>query len=95
MKTYIPNPRDASGQEVPEDLLELTETIAENVHELWAQARIREGWTYGEERSSEKKTTPLLVPYEDLPESEKEYDRTTAMGTLKLILSLGYHIEKK
>jgi len=32
------------------------------------------------------------VPYDELPESEKEYDRVTAIGTLKAILKLGYRI---
>ena len=32
--------------------------------------------------------------YDALPESEKEYDRTTAMETVKTILALGYRIEK-
>ena len=41
-----------------------------------------------------RKTTPLLIPYDELPESEKEYDRNTALETLKLILKMGYRIEK-
>ncbi len=41
------------------------------------------------------KNNPCLVPYEELTEEEKEYDRKTAMETLKLILTLGYKIEKK
>ena len=74
--------------------MELTERIAENVHEVWAAGRIREGWRYGAVRDDAKKETPCLIPYSELPESEKEYDRNTAMETLKLILSLGYRIEK-
>ena len=72
----------------------LTEKIAENTHENWAQARIREGWIYGPERSDEKKTHPCLIPYGQLPDSEKEYDRRTAMETLKLVVALGYKISK-
>lgn len=92
---YTPNPIDTSEVKLPEELLELTEKIAENVHENWSAGRIAEGWTYGEERNNEKKTTPCLVPYSELPESEKEYDRVTATETIKLILSLGYTLEKK
>ncbi|MBE6756546.1 MAG: Ryanodine receptor Ryr [Ruminococcaceae bacterium] len=92
---YTPKPIDTSSAELSQELLELTERIAENVHEVWAEGRISQGWTYGEHRDDDKKTTPCLVPYDELPEEEKDYDRKTAMGTLKLILTLGYKIEKK
>ena len=92
---YKPNPVDTSGVELPTELLELTEKIAENVHDNWAAGRIAEGWTYGEVRDDKLKTTPCLVPYDELTDSEKEYDRNTALQTLKLIAALGYKIEKK
>ena len=92
---YIPNPIDTSDIELPEELLALTEKIAENVHENWSAGRIAEGWTSGEERDDKKKTTPCLIPYAELPEIEKEYDRVTALQSLKLIIALGYKIEKK
>lgn len=91
---YNPKPIDTSEVKLPEDLLELTERIAENVHDVWAKGRITEGWTFGEKKDAAKKTTPLLVPYSELSESEKEYDRNTALETLKLIVKLGYRIEK-
>lgn len=89
---YNPKPIDTSDVELSEDLLALTERIAENVHDVWARGRISEGWTFGNVKDAEKKTTPFLVPYEDLPESEKEYDRNTALETLKLIVKMGYKI---
>ena len=91
---YNPKPADTSKIILPEELCVLTEKIAENVHENWAKSRIAEGWVYGEKRSDENKTTPCLVPYNELPETEKEYDRNTALETLKFILALGYKIEK-
>ena len=91
---YTPEPIDTSKITLHGELLELTEKIAENVHDIWAKGRISEGWTYGEARDDEKKTSPCLVPYEKLPESEKEYDRNTALETVKLIMALGYKIEK-
>lgn len=91
---YKPNPLDTSSIVLSDGLIELTEKIAENVHEVWAAGRISQGWTYGEQRNDEKKTTPCLVPYNELTEQEKEYDRKTAMETLKLIIALGYKIEK-
>ena len=92
---YTPNPIDTSSVKLPEELVELTEKIAENVHDVWAEGRIKQGWTYGETRNDEKKENPCLVPYSELPESEKEYDRNTAMETIKLILSLGFTISKE
>lgn len=92
---YKPNPIDTSAVQLPDELLELTEKIAENVHENWSAGRIADGWTYGEKRDDRHKTTPCLVPYGKLPESEKEFDRVTALQTLKTIVALGYKIEKK
>lgn len=91
---YQPKPVDTGQIELPEDLLELQEVIAKNVHEVWAQGRVREGWTFGEVRDDAAKKTPLLVPYEELPENEKDYDRRTAYETLKLIITLGYEVRK-
>lgn len=92
---YKPNPIDTSKIVLPADLLELTERIAENVHENWSAGRIADGWTYGENRDDERKTTPCLVPYSELADEEKEYDRITAIQTLKSIVALGYRIEKQ
>lgn len=91
---YTPNPVDTSSIVLDDTLTELMEAIAKNVHDIWAAGRIADGWTYGEKRDDEKKTTPCMVPYEELPESEKEYDRNTAMETLKLIIAMGYKIDK-
>ncbi|MBQ3329641.1 MAG: Ryanodine receptor Ryr [Ruminococcus sp.] len=91
---YNPKPIDTSSVELSGELTELTEKLAENVHETWAQSRIKEGWTYGKERNDALLQTPCLLPYDELPESEKEYDRNTAISTVKLILALGFKIEK-
>ncbi|MCD8049761.1 MAG: Ryanodine receptor Ryr [Clostridia bacterium] len=92
---YTPKPIDTTNIALSPDLLELTEKIAENVHDVWAVGRMASGWTYGDVRDDAKKQTPCLVPYGELPESEKEYDRNTALETLKLIEKLGYEIIKK
>lgn len=92
---YTPHPKDTDGIVLDPSLADLTEKIAENVHEIWAYNRIKDGWTYGETRSEELLTTPCLVPYSELPEKEKEYDRNTALETLKLVIALGYNIEKR
>lgn len=92
---YTPNPLDTSQIKIPEELCELSEKIAENVHEVWAQRRMAEGWSYSDVRDDAKKQTPCMVPYSQLPESEKAYDRNTALETLKTVISLGYEIRKK
>lgn len=91
---YIPKPVNTSDVTLPEELLALSEKIAENVHDVWAAGRIAEGWVYGEKKDAERKTTPLLIPYAELPEVEKDYDRNTAFETLKLIVKMGYRLEK-
>ena len=91
---YKPNPIDTKDIVLSPELQALTEKIAENVHDVWSKNRIKEGWTYGEKRDDIKKETPCLVPYSELPEIEKDYDRNTALETLKVIISLGYKIEK-
>ncbi len=94
-KGYMPRPADTSEVRLPEELLPLIEEMARNVHEIWAQNRMNEGWTYGVRRDDNAKKHPCLVPYEELPESEKEYDRATSQETLKLILKSGFEISKK
>ncbi len=91
---YKPNPVDTSGVELPKELVELTEKLAENVHENWAKSRLDEGWIYGETRDDKNKTTPCLVSYSELPDIEKEYDRNTALETLKFIIYSGFKIQK-
>ena len=94
-KNYVPQPVDTSDVQLPAELNELIEVIAKNVHEVWAQNRLDEGWVYGNERSDTLKTHPCIVPYDELPEIEKEYDRNTAMGTLRLISKMGFRITKE
>lgn len=94
-KEYVPQPMDTSDVQLPEELNGLIEQMSKNVHEVWAKSRIDQGWIYGPERSDALKQHPCLVPYEELPEVEKAYDRDTALGTLKLIAKLGFKITKQ
>ena len=80
---------------LPKELNALAEEIAKNVHEVWSEGRMKEGWTYGEKRDDARKHHPCLVPYENLTETEKEYDRNTSQETLKLIMKLGFKIVKE
>jgi len=91
---YIPQPIDTTDVKLPVELEQLVEKMSKKVYEVWAEARISQGWTYGEQRNDELKTHPCLVPYEELPEEEIEYDCNTSIGTLKLIMKLGFKIVK-
>lgn len=95
MKNYSPKPIDTSDVVLPQELAPLVEKMAKNVHEVWAQSRMSQGWTYGKVRNDEQKKHPCLIPYEELPEEEKVYDRNTALETLKLITKSGFNICKK
>ena len=91
---YTPQPIDTDRIQLPDLIIELVELLAKNAHDTWAERRIKEGWTYGPERDDTHKKHPCLVLYEDLPGSEKEYDRDSVRETLKAIIALGYRIEK-
>jgi len=92
---YTPNPIKTDDIILRDEILALSELLAKNTHEVWAQGRISDGWRYGEKRDDREKLHPCLVAYEELSEAEKDYDRNTALETLKLIIKLGYTIERK
>ena len=91
---YEPRPIDTSRVKLSGDILQLTELLARNAHDIWARQRLAEGWRLGPRRDDAKKEHPSLVPYEELSESEKEYDRSAALETLKAIIAMGYRVEK-
>ncbi|MBO4607785.1 MAG: Ryanodine receptor Ryr [Prevotella sp.] len=94
-ETYIPQPVDTKDVELPEELKPLVEQMAKNVHEIWSETRISQGWSYGPERNDAEKKHPCLLPYEQLPEEEKVYDRNTSVETLKFILKAGFEISPR
>ena len=94
-KAYNPEPVDASHVSLSPEFDDILEIIANNVHDTWAQQRIREGWRWGPRKDDQEKTTPLLVPYEELPEEEREYDRMTARQTIKQLMLHGYRIVRE
>lgn len=92
---YVPQPLNLEEVVLPEEVLELSEKIAKNMHDVWTEQRMNEGWTYGKERNDLEEKHPCLVEYENLPEGEKEYDRNTALSSLKMVYALGFEIVKK
>lgn len=95
MNDYNPQPIDTSNVELSSELMELAEKMAENVHDVWAKTRMDQGWTYGHERNDAEKKHPCLIPYDQLPEVEKVYDRNTSIETLRFIIKEGFEIMRK
>ena len=62
LNKYTPTPIDISDVQLPEEFNPLIEQIAENVHEVWAQSRMEQDWTYGVVRNDALKQHPCLVP---------------------------------
>ncbi|MBO5779359.1 MAG: Ryanodine receptor Ryr [Clostridia bacterium] len=92
---YKPKPIDTSDVQLPDEIMSLAEVLSRNTHEVWSANRIKDGWVYGEVRDDEKKHHPCLIPYDELSEVEKDYDRHTSQEALKLIIKLGYKIVKE
>lgn len=93
-ETYLPRPFPTSDVKLSQDVLHVVEMLAENAHDLWAVAKIREGWRYGPTRDDGRKVHDQLVPYSMLTFRDKEANRQTAAETLKLLVGLGYSIRR-
>jgi hypothetical protein len=91
-RNYVPAPIDTSAVQLEIELLQLTEHLARHAHDVWALQRLNDGWRWGASRSDSEKTHPCLIPYEELPESEKEYDRKAALETIRAVIAIGYRI---
>lgn len=87
-------PEDLSAVALDPAVAALAERLARNVHEAWAARRLEEGWRYGERRDDAERRHPCLVPYEELTESERAYDRLTVERTLKAAVKLGCEIRR-
>lgn len=91
---YVPKPEDTSNVVLSKEILDINEIIAKNTHENWAKNKLDDGWIYGKVLDEDKRTHPCLVEYEELSEEDKDYDRTTAIETIKLLVKMGYKITK-
>ena len=92
--SYNDEPESKQKNDLPKELLPMVEPMAKHVHDVWMRTRMEQGWTYGKERNDNEKKHPCLVPYEELPEEEKDYDRKTSIETLRFIIGHGFRIEK-
>eukprot|EP01138_Halocafeteria_seosinensis_P013740 gb/GECG01014031.1/.p1 GENE.gb/GECG01014031.1/~~gb/GECG01014031.1/.p1 ORF type:complete len:2125 (+),score=205.59 gb/GECG01014031.1/:1-6375(+) len=95
---YVPEPVDTSDVELTDELVNVVELLSKNMHETWAESKISAGFSYAPVRShyldQNAETSPMLVPYELLSESEKEMNRENASQLVKTMLVTGYTIEK-
>jgi ryanodine receptor 2 len=94
MTNYEPKPIDTAQVTLSPEVLALTEQLSENAHDIWSRQRLSDGWRYGPERNDAKKEHPSLIPYGDLSEQEKQYDRNAVLETLKAIIALGYRVTR-
>ena len=94
INNYTPNPLNTDDILIPDSLKVLTEALSKNVHEVWAAGRIAAGWKYGPVRDEIKKEHPCIIPYEELSEEEKDFDRATALSTISFIIANGFSINK-
>jgi hypothetical protein len=89
---YQPSPVDTAAVRLPNEVAAVLERLARNAHEAWARERLADGWRWGPRRDEGAKLHPSLVPYDELPEEEKKYDRIAVGETLKALSALGFRI---
>lgn len=92
---YQPKPLPIDHVAFDDGLLELVELLAEHAHDIWASQRINDGWSFGPARCDASRHHPCLVPYAQLPEIEKAYDRNAVLGTIRAVLALGFVISRR
>src|SRR5690348_12682166 len=89
---YTPAPFDISDVELDGSTAALVERLAANIHDVWARERMDEGWTFGPARDDVARFHPSLVPFDALPEAEKDIDRAVVRNALLPLLKLGFTI---
>ena len=80
------------------DKLMFAETEIEKMacleHDLWRKAKEADGWIYGEQRDENKRTHPDLVPWDDLPEGEREKNLIVVRQMPVLLARVGFQIDR-
>ncbi len=85
-------PVGSQGKAIAEMPESVVEALAEFEHDEWMRERISSGWIYGAEKDAVKKTSPYLVPFEDLSEDVKDLDRDTIRNIPALLEMIGVAI---
>ncbi len=68
------------------------ENMAELEHDLWCEERQSQGWRQGSSRDNARKIHPLLIPYIELPENEKDKDRNQIRSYPGIVAGAGLRI---
>jgi hypothetical protein len=71
------------------------ETLASREHDRWIRERMSVGWIYGKEKDVLKKTSPYLIPYNELSENDREKDREPVKEIPRLLASVGLQVMRK
>lgn len=85
-------PAGSAGEMITEIPDEIVEILAVYEHDEWVRERLGYGWTYGEVKDNENKTSPYLVPYNKLSEEIKNLDRDTIRNIPALLEMIGMAI---
>jgi len=68
------------------------ELLSRMEHERWMNVKLKAGWIFAPETNKPKKQHSALVPWEDLPEAEKEKDRDLVRAIPQLLTEIGYTV---
>lgn len=72
------------------------EIMAKMEHDHWVEERLKEGWKYTPiQKDIKKKKSPFLVPWDDLPEEEKEKDRNPVRKMPEFLAKAGFQIFRR
>lgn len=71
------------------------ELMAEMEHGRWNAERLLEGWTWGDKKDVDKKISPYLVSWSELPEDVKEWDRATVRKIPEFLAKVSLEIRRK
>lgn len=61
-------------------------------HERWMNSKLKAGWKYAPETNKSMKQHSALIPWEDLPEAEKDKDRDLVRAIPRLLTEIGYTV---
>jgi hypothetical protein len=85
---WQPTPLNLDGVRLSQDVLAISERLAENSHDVWAIGKFKQF-------EGTSNTHPDLIPYDSMTDAQKEYDRKASTDTLKFLTLCGYNFVKK
>ena len=88
-------PQGSEGEPVNEISDDIVERLAAHEHEEWVRERLASDWTYDAIKNVQEKTSPYLVPYDQLSETVKDQDRNVIRNIPELLGRIGMAIYKK